>query len=85
MDVDQIQKAGRLKIGTRENSKPSNRRGRKIRSVGDFEKSNADMFYVNFGKEVLRHRGWLISLQYKTLKQIIERGMREAIKENKDD
>lgn len=58
------------------------KRGRKIRSVGDFEKSNCDMFYVNYGKEMLRHRGWLISLQYKTLKQTIDRGMYEAIKES---
>lgn len=61
------------------------KRGRKIRSVGDFEKSNCDMFYMHFGKEILRHRGWLISLQYRTLKQTIERGMREAIKENVND
>lgn len=61
------------------------KRGRKIRSVGDFEKSNCDMFYVNYGKEILRHRKFLENLQFRILKRQIELGyMREAIKENED-
>ena len=57
------------------------KRGRKIRSVGDFEKCNEDMFFVVYG---LRHRGWFESQTYRSLKKVIALGMYVA-KENKND
>lgn len=56
-------------------------RGRKIKSVGDFEKAKEDMFWVCYG---IRHRGWFESQQFHQLKILIERGMYVA-KERKND
>ena len=59
-------------------------RGRKIKSVGDFEKAKEDMFWVWYGTPMLRHRGWLESQQFHQLKILIERGMYVA-KKHKDE
>ena len=51
------------------------KRGKKIVSVGDFEKSPAIYFRVRFGKdERTRHRGFLESWQYHTLHSFIHGG-----------
>lgn len=60
------------------------KRGRKIRSVGDFEKTNEKTFWVWYGKPMVRHRGWLESQQFHQLKILIERGMYVA-KKHKDE
>lgn len=59
------------------------KRGRKIRSVGDFEKATETMFWVWYGTPMVRHRGWLESQQFHQLKILIERGMYVA-KRDKD-
>jgi len=52
------------------------KQGRIIRSVPDFDQSDSDFYIVHFGnKPKTVHRGFLISLQYRTLKQWIELGM----------
>ena len=50
-------------------------RCRKIRSVGDFEKAKERMFWVWYGKPVVRHRGWLVSQQFNQLRVLIDKGM----------
>lgn len=51
------------------------KRGQKIVSIGDFEKSNATFFCVRFGKtERTIHRGFLQSWQYYTLHCFIHGG-----------
>ena len=51
------------------------KRGKKIVSIGDFEKSHATFFRVRFGKdELTRHRGFLESWQYHTLHSFIHGG-----------
>ena len=50
-------------------------RGRKIRSVGDFEKAEERMFWVWYGKPVVRHRGWLVAQQFNQLRILIDKGM----------
>ena len=51
------------------------KRGRKIESVGDFEKSEARFYRVLFGKdERTKHRGFLESWQYHTLWIFIHKG-----------
>lgn len=51
------------------------KRGKKIVSVGDFEKSPAMFYRVKFGRdERTRHRGFLTSWQYQTLETFIHRG-----------
>ena len=50
-------------------------RGKQIKSVADFEKSDANWYRVQFGSaERTRHRGFLISWQYHTLESFIHRG-----------
>lgn len=49
-------------------------RGRRIRSVGDFENCNEDMFWIELGHFHVRHKGWLISWQYQYLKRMIDAG-----------
>lgn len=65
------------------------KRGRKIVSVGDYEKSPAALFCVRFGMdERTKHRGFLDSWQYHTLHSYIHRGWiyeAELIKENKSE
>ena len=51
------------------------KRGQKIVSVGDFEKSNATFFRVRYGNnERTVHRGFLQSWQYYTLHSFIHGG-----------
>lgn len=51
------------------------KRGKKIVSVGDFEKSPSIYFRVRFGKdERTIHRGFLASWQYHTLHSFIHGG-----------
>lgn len=59
-------------------------RGRKIRSVGDFEKAEEGFFWVWYGKPMVRHRGWLVSQQFNQLKLLVERGMYVAERKNDD-
>ena len=61
------------------------KRGRKIRSVGDFEKSNERFFWVWYGKPMVRHRGWLVSQQFHQLEILIARGMYVAKERNTDE
>ena len=61
------------------------KQGRKIRSVGDFEKSDAKFFWVKYGKPMVRHRGWLVSQQFNQLKILIDRGMYVAKERDTDD
>ena len=50
--------------------------GKLIRSVADFERSNADLYIVSYGgyKKTTTHRGWIMSWQYQYLKNMIRRG-----------
>ena len=51
------------------------KRGKKIESVSDFEKSHSLWFRVIFGtNERTKHRGFLMSWQYHTLELFIRRG-----------
>lgn len=51
------------------------KRGRKIESVGDFEKSEARFYRVCFGNnERTKHRGFLEAWQYHTLELFIRNG-----------
>lgn len=52
------------------------KRGKPITSMADFENSNCTYFRVYFGctNPQTKHRGFLISWQYRTLKQFIDRG-----------
>ena len=51
------------------------KRGKQIKSVGEFEQSNATFFRVRFGeKEKTIHYGFLESWQYHTLSLFIYRG-----------
>ena len=58
------------------------KRGRKIRSVGDFEKAKENTFWIWYGKPKVRHRGWLESQQFYQLKLLIDRGMYVAKRDN---
>ncbi len=49
--------------------------GKPIQTVADFENSKCDFFMVTFwNRTTPRHRGFLISWQYRTLKNFIDRG-----------
>lgn len=49
--------------------------GKLIQTVADFENSKCDFFMVTFGNRTTpRHRAFLISWQYRTLKNFIDRG-----------
>lgn len=49
--------------------------GKQIQTVADFENSKCDYFVVTFGNRTApRHRAFLISWQYRTLKNFIDRG-----------
>ena len=51
------------------------KKGQKIVSVGDFEKSSVTFFRVRFGKyEKTMHRGFLESWQYHTLHSFVHGG-----------
>ena len=52
------------------------KRGKQIKTVGEFEQSNATFFWVLFGQNTERtvHRAFLISWQYHTLELFIKRG-----------
>ena len=55
--------------------KPKYKRGKRIKSVGDFEKSKSLWYKVLFGNyERTRHRGFLESWQYHTLDMFIRSG-----------
>ena len=59
------------------------KRGRQICSMGDFEQSESKYFIIYFGSTCprTRHRGFLISWQYRVLKNFIDRGhVWEAVK-----
>ena len=55
---------------------PKYRKGNKIHTVGEFERSNCMYFKVLFGGTNARtiHRGFLVSWTYMTLKRFIDRG-----------
>lgn len=56
-------------------SKSKYKQGKQIYSVFDFEKSDCTYFKVKFGNRIqTKHRGFLISWQYRTLKQFIDGG-----------
>lgn len=66
--------ARRIKEGDRM-SEAKYKQGKQICSVAEFEKSERLYFRVKFGDKFLtRHRGFLISWQYRTLKNFINRG-----------
>lgn len=50
------------------------KRGKQIRSMCDFEHSNANWYKVLFGEERTKHRGFLESWQYHTLEMFIKNG-----------
>ena len=51
-------------------SKPKYKQGKQIGSVADFEKSECLYFKVKFGNKIqTKHRAFLISWQYRTLKR----------------
>ena len=58
-------------------SKKKYKRGKKIESMSDFEKSKCDYFIVYFGctNPQTKHRAFLISWQYRTLLSFIEKGL----------
>lgn len=62
------------------------KRGKILHNISEFEYSKTDMFYVSFGNVAqLKHRAFLISWQYRTLKMFIDRWrIAEAIKEEGD-
>ena len=54
---------------------PKYKQGKKIHSVGDFERSSCFFFKVQFGNRFKTiHRSFLISWQYRTLKRFIDNG-----------
>lgn len=69
----------------------SYKKGRRIRSITDFNTSAYKMFVVKFGDtEKVLHRGFLISWQYRMLCQVIGQGRiyeaeRRKHEENKGD
>ena len=67
-------------------SKPKYKQGKRIMSMADFEKSECLYFKVKFGNRIqTKHRGFLISWQYRTLKLFIDGGLVfEAEKEGGD-
>jgi hypothetical protein len=52
------------------------KRGKLIESMADFEKSDKDFFIVYFGctNPKTRHKAFLISWQYRVLKDFIDKG-----------
>lgn len=57
-------------------SKPKYKQGKQICSMADFEKSECTYFKVKFGNKIqTKHRAFLISWQYRTLKMFIDRGL----------
>lgn len=50
--------------------------GRRIRSVAEFEKDDADVYIIKYGagKECTTARGWIISWQYRYLSNMIRDG-----------
>ena len=66
------------------------RRGKRIKNIADYYKlteKGCRMFWIYQGRWVVRHTGWLESMQYRTLKGYIDiYNLYEAIlKENDDD
>ena len=56
-------------------SKKKYKQGKQICSIADFDNSDRDYFIIRFGnKPQTKHRSFLISWQYRTLSQFIERG-----------
>lgn len=56
-------------------------KGKKIRTIADFDKSKSEMFVVHLGKDMTRSRGFLISWQYRVLELHINQGhVFEAVK-----
>lgn len=56
-------------------------KGKKIRTIADFDKSKSEMFVVHLGKDMTRSRGFLISWQYRVLESHINKGnVFEAVK-----
>ena len=57
-------------------SKSKYKQGKRIMSMADFEKSDCTYFKVKFGNRIqTKHRGFLISWQYRTLKLFIDGGL----------
>ena len=57
-------------------SKPKYKQGKQICSIADFEKSECLYFKVKFGGKLqTKHRSFLISWQYRTLKLFIDGGL----------
>lgn len=66
------------------------KRGKQIKTIADFYKSTEKgqrMFWIYQGRWLVRHIGWLESMQYRNLKMFIERyNLYEAVlKENAND
>ena len=57
-------------------SKSKYKQGKQICSMADFENSECRYFKVKFGNRIqTKHRGFLISWQYRTLKLFIDGGL----------
>lgn len=64
-------------------SKKKYKKGKQIRSIAEFEQSSCEFFIWNYAT---RHRAVLVSLQYRTLKGIINHGcLYEAKKIEEED
>ena len=65
---------------------PKYARGKQIKTIQQFENSLCTYFRVKFGdREKTVHRSFLISWQYRTLKQFIHRGQIYETKGLKDE
>lgn len=54
---------------------PKYRTGKQIRSIAEFDQSECKHFRVKFGDKIqTKHRSFLISWQYRTLLNFIQRG-----------
>lgn len=63
------------------------RKGKQIVSIAEFEQSKSEWFVVKYGaREKTTHIGWIISWQYRMLKNLIEAGrLYEAKEEGHDE
>ena len=66
------------------------KRGKRIKTIADYYKSTEKgqrMFWIYHGRWLVRHIGWIESLQYRTLKMFIEHyHLYEAVlKEDEDE
>lgn len=48
------------------------RKGKQVASMSDFDEGNNKMYVIELGKPVTKHRSFLESQQYRTLRKWIE-------------